>query len=269
MENSAKEPFRSFIILTYLLFWLLFLITGGTVYLNAPVLVQKIMMNICAWTSTFVLLIRFRLLFPGSTIKEFLKKQFTRVNFFDFLIPFLIQVLIVFCATAAFFRFSGESLRTAETIKLTAVVPALLLNITSGPTGEELGWRAYVLNYLQKKNSPLVSSLIVGVLWGFWHFPLWLVAGYSGMGLLLYSLYFMLGILGFSVFITFFYNRTQNILVAVWIHFLFNMLLQIVVVEDYIILLYVSVLYLIVSAVIVLLNRREMLTVNQRIKLKG
>ncbi|WP_112248659.1 CPBP family intramembrane glutamic endopeptidase [Kribbella monticola] len=46
---------------------------------------------------------------------------------------------------------------------------ALVLTMTVGAAGEELGWRAYLQPYLQTRFSVLRSSLIVGLLWGFWH----------------------------------------------------------------------------------------------------
>lgn len=252
---------KSFVLFTNVVFWLLFMLTGGLVYLKAPEIVLTIMKNICAWTSTFVLVLLFKKLYPNETFKAFLKKQFGKVGILDFLIPLLIQVVIVICATAYLFFLRGESFEDVKFINASSILPLLIINITSGATGEELGWRGYALNEFQKKHSPLVASLFIGLLWGLWHFPLWLITGYSGSDLLIYSASFMLGIVSFSVFMTYFYNKSKNILVAVWIHFLFNMLLQIVVLEDYRIILFVSVLYLLVSAIIVLTNRKAMLRV--------
>ncbi|MFF0265759.1 CPBP family intramembrane glutamic endopeptidase [Kribbella sp. NPDC004536] len=45
----------------------------------------------------------------------------------------------------------------------------LVITMVIGAAGEELGWRAYLQPYLQTRFSVLRSSLIVGVLWGFWH----------------------------------------------------------------------------------------------------
>jgi hypothetical protein len=246
---------RTYLIYTYVLFWILFLITGGLVFMKAPAILQTIMKNVCAWASTFALIFLFKKIYPKDSFKEFLKRQFTPVNALDFLIPMVVQVLIVLGAYAWLFSLTGESAMEVQFIKPAAILPLLLVNITSGPMGEELGWRAYALNEIGKKRSPLGASLIVGALWGLWHFPLWLVSGYAGKDLLIYSASFMLGILSFSVFMTFFYNRKKNILVAVWIHFLFNLLMQLVVHEDYRIIIFVSVLYFLVAAAIVVLDR--------------
>jgi uncharacterized protein len=45
----------------------------------------------------------------------------------------------------------------------------LVITMIVGAAGEELGWRAYLQPYLQTRFSVLRSSLIVGLLWGFWH----------------------------------------------------------------------------------------------------
>ena len=263
MAVSKSGSLRLFVILTYVLFWVLFSITGLTVYLNAPEIVQTVMKNVCAWTSTFVLLIWFKKFYPNETIKGYLSRQFQKTTFMNFALPTLLQILMTIMAAFIFYYINGEPFKNITFIKAAAIIPTVLIFITSGPMGEELGWRGYALNEFQKKYSPLISSLFVGLLWGFWHFPLWLITGLTGYELVFYGASFMLGIISFSVFVTYFYNKKKNILVAVWIHFLFNMLLQIVIIEDYRFILFVSVMYLISAICIVLIKRNEMVFVQQ------
>jgi membrane protease YdiL (CAAX protease family) len=51
-----------------------------------------------------------------------------------------------------------------------ALIAAYTINALFG-LGEELGWRGYLLNSLKEKKF-LVVSLIIGTVWGLWHFPL-------------------------------------------------------------------------------------------------
>ncbi len=43
-----------------------------------------------------------------------------------------------------------------------------------GGTNEEPGWRGFALPRLQLKFSPLISSLILGLIWGLWHMPIYI-----------------------------------------------------------------------------------------------
>lgn len=40
-----------------------------------------------------------------------------------------------------------------------------------GPLGEEPGWRGFALPQLLKSHSPLIASIIIGLVWTLWHLP--------------------------------------------------------------------------------------------------
>jgi membrane protease YdiL (CAAX protease family) len=100
------------------------------------------------------------------------------------------------------------------------IVFALTL-LFGGPLGEEIGWRGWLLPTLQARLSPLLASLIIGLVWGLWHLPLHLRGMYDGdMGT---------GAAGFAVRIagscllavlfTWLYNRARGgLLVVILLH---------------------------------------------------
>jgi len=97
------------------------------------------------------------------------------------------------------------------------MILSFLYNITYGGLSEEPGWRGFALPRLQAKFSPLVSSLILGVLWAVWHAP-----GRFG-GIEAKSLSDTLVewglILLVTVIFTWFFNRTKgSILVTALLH---------------------------------------------------
>ena len=75
--------------------------------------------------------------------------------------------------------------------------PGLLLAyiqtmLFQGPLNEEPGWRGFALPRLQKNYGSLVASIVIGVIWGLWHAPLYFTGIYSGgiegiMGRLLWT----------------------------------------------------------------------------------
>lgn len=49
-----------------------------------------------------------------------------------------------------------------------------LIFIFGGPLGEEAGWRGFLLPTMMRSRTPLVAALLTGVIWAFWHLPLFL-----------------------------------------------------------------------------------------------
>lgn len=88
--------------------------------------------------------------------------------------------------------------------------------IVIGSAAEEIGWRGFLLPNLQKKHTPFVSSIIVGILWGVWHL------NFTG-GILGFALY-TVTIIEMSILMTWVYNKSNGnlVLMTVW-HLVFNL----------------------------------------------
>lgn len=78
---------------------------------------------------------------------------------------------------------------------------------------EELGWRGFALPHLQRRYSALVSSLIIGVAWAFWHWPNYFIAS-NPHPFWSFAALIPMGIAA-SILYTWVYNSTNGSLFAV------------------------------------------------------
>jgi membrane protease YdiL (CAAX protease family) len=77
---------------------------------------------------------------------------------------------------------------------------------------EEIGWRGFALPYLQRRHSALVSSLIIGLVWGLWHVPFFAAQRPFPWE---YLALFIPSVIVYSVIFTSFYNITGGSIVAI------------------------------------------------------
>ncbi|MEM2902197.1 MAG: CPBP family intramembrane glutamic endopeptidase [Candidatus Bathyarchaeia archaeon] len=86
-----------------------------------------------------------------------------------------------------------------------------------GPIEEEFGWRGYALPRLQMRHTALLSSVVLGVIWAFWHSPLNFMAQPPGpqyqaaIGMFLGSIFTMAFM---SILFTWIYNNTGGSIFA-------------------------------------------------------
>ena len=89
---------------------------------------------------------------------------------------------------------------------------------------EELGWTGFAVPTLRLRYGVLATGLIVGTLWGAWHFlvNVWSSGTSSGaisLLLFLHSFLFSLGVLpAYRVLMVWVYDRTESLLVAMLMH---------------------------------------------------
>ena len=83
----------------------------------------------------------------------------------------------------------------------------LLLVLDPGPV-EEIGWRGFALPLLQRHMSALAASLLLGLVWGVWHLPAFLMEGSPQSDYAFWI--FVLGSMILSVVMTAVYNGTRG-----------------------------------------------------------
>jgi len=94
-----------------------------------------------------------------------IKKQYGRWYLFSLFYPIIVSSL-AFCILS--YHINGH-LSFPQFNHSFIEYLLLLFTIIWGSIGEELGWRGFMLPLLNKRNSLLKSSLIIGIFWGIWH----------------------------------------------------------------------------------------------------
>jgi uncharacterized protein len=105
-------------------------------------------------------------------------------------------------------------------------VPALaIILLVGGPLAEEPGWRGFALPRLQRRLGPLAGSVVLGMLWGLWHLPLFIfVPGYNGagtgpVGIAVPFAVFVGGETGLAVIFTWLFNNARgSVLLTLLLH---------------------------------------------------
>jgi len=105
------------------------------------------------------------------------------------------------------------------------LVNFIIIFFFGGALAEEPGWRGFALPRMQPRFGPLWGSLLLGVVWAFWHLPDFLTRAQgggpgTGWGTFLTNLpIFVLLVVALSVVMAWVYNHTQgSILIAILLH---------------------------------------------------
>lgn len=101
------------------------------------------------------------------------------------------------------------------TFGITYLLNYIVVFFIGGPFFEEPGWRGFALPRLQQHSGPLVGTLILGLLWGLWHFPLFLIPGYNGagtgfIGISIPFITFVITVMGMTTVFTWVFNNVRG-----------------------------------------------------------
>lgn len=143
---------------------------------------------------------------------ELFIKQTIRKTAFKWLLISLIGIPLLSSLamlTSLEFDISRFHLRTTQLMPQVVVIILIAL-------GEEYGWRGFLLPRLMKKFNLFYSSIILGLIWGFWHFPAYLIGTGvpSQMNFIVFLLWVILG----TLFIGWIYYYTKSVLTSILAH---------------------------------------------------
>jgi membrane protease YdiL (CAAX protease family) len=84
---------------------------------------------------------------------------------------------------------------------------------------EEVGWRGFLQESLERRVAPLTAALLVALAWGPWHLPMYLRLDSEGARTPVLIAWFLVGIVPLSIIFAWIYHRTgKRLLPVIMLH---------------------------------------------------
>ena len=226
---TDKKKRVLFTVCAYALFWIVLALMGVAIItglLASEGTLFNVFVTIAAWTPTFALLVLFKRLFPESSIKNFFKEAFKQQLNWGIILSITVFQVLIFIGVTGVLAFTKDiSFYNLFDLSLKTIGMGFFWSIIQGAMGEESGWRGFLQSSFEKNTGVIKSSIIVGLIWGFWHMPLWFMdTEFVGIELVQWILVFLIAVISCSIIIGICYKRCRNLFVPIWIHFMFNFL---------------------------------------------
>lgn len=178
MSYLRRHITTVFFVLTYLFSWGVWLWVNGTGR------------ELSGWIGLVALLGAFGpsmagfvcagLLDGRSGVRALLKRLVAwRVHWLAYLAVLLGPFLLVLAPLGLHTFLGGPVPHWRALLRLPELLPIALKMLLIGGLTEEPGWRGFALPILRRRRGPLAASLVLGLVWGLWHLPIY---GLPGLG---------------------------------------------------------------------------------------
>ena len=231
MKSHVKRyPILMYFFLTYFISWVCWI----TVFLMfepyraspelAPtmlLIILEILAKIGACGPGIAGLILTLALYGKNGLRDFVNRIFRwKVNPIYYLFAFLIPI-VIYMIPLSIELMLGESFpNTIASYGLIGFIFHYLSRLLLGNYEEEIGWRGFAQHHLQKTQSPIKMSLIIGLPHAIWHVPMFLIEdGYID---LLVFLIYTIRVVIFTFLVTYLYSKTQSVLLTALLHVTVN-----------------------------------------------
>jgi len=221
-----------FFMLTFAFTWAVFLLASAALRVNLLPPFPESPTILIAYVATYSpTIVAFLLTFAYAGkrgVKQLISRAFGRRALIEKKIWYLPTIFlwpaISGLALILTIPFGGSMPETSLFFQPLFIPLVFLVSLLSAPMAEEFGWRGYALDRLQARWNALFSSLILGIIWGGWHLPSYLVSGTSQFqNLQKYGMielvFFFMAIIATSILFTWVYNNTKgSLLIMIIFH---------------------------------------------------
>ena len=232
MSDGHTQQYRYkpvlFFVMAYFFTWIFWIPATFTSESVSPLLMLIGLIAPAAVSTVFIMV-------SGSdALKQDLKNKivgFYKVRWMNVLLAVMVFAMVIVCSIllSLLFGQSPDQFSFTEDFSFTGVgIAGAFLSITLASIIEEVGWKGYCEDSIGNYMNWFWESMIFGVLWSFWHFPLIFIQGTYQASLMVNPLYvinfFVSGIpMGFVI--TWVYLASdRSILACMIFHFFVNFL---------------------------------------------
>lgn len=220
-KSFGKELFI-FFTLTILITWILWLPSIlSSEGIDVPV-VFLILSMMASFTPSILGLYLQRKYLGECAFKNDIKSRFS----FDFDKKWLVIIPLFFFVTAGLSYIIMNVL--VEDFEVVNSVPLLLtplvflqILVIGGALGEEFGWRGFAQPRIQILMNPIPATLLLGLVWSFWHLPLFFIDGTVQSNMPIWQFVLQNTLIAF--YYTWLYNKSNgSIILMIYLHAIAN-----------------------------------------------
>jgi membrane protease YdiL (CAAX protease family) len=218
----GRHPILAFVALAFAISWAIW---WGMASMSLSIATSGgFVLNVIALSGPSLTALILSAVLGGDALRRLLERFSTsRASARGMVIAVLLPLAMILVAIAISVTAFGAP-TPVITVALIGVLAREFVRILflGGPLGEELGWRGFVLPRLQARRTAFGASLLLGLIWGLWHIPLYFVPGtgqfetISGGTTPAFAIgAFVVWTIGLSILFTWLFNEMRGSLMVV------------------------------------------------------
>lgn len=180
----------------YAIVWLISLLMVPVMSLNSPFIQIQ-------FAPAISVLVFFLITGKNDLFAPFKNSMKLTLSHFKWLLVIVFVTFVPNAAVSLSLSFMGKPF-SPWSDSVYGYISIIIGELILGVTCEEIGWRGFLLPVLHKRYSLFKSTMLVAVLWGIWHLPVYWSLGVIGCAA------FFISLIEFSFILTFFYAKGRG-----------------------------------------------------------